>query len=154
MLAAERLDVEHDVGDVLAHARHRRELVQHAVDLDRVIAAPCSEDSSMRRRALPRVMPKPRSSGSATTSRARGSSPGSTSSRFGLIRSCQFFWITVFLSIPIGPRPIPHKVDARQTLSRPAAHERAACTRSDAAALAADGTVVRDRRHVADRRDR
>ena len=30
-------------------------------------AAPCSEDSRMRRSALPSVTPKPRSSGSATT---------------------------------------------------------------------------------------
>ena len=29
------LDVEHDVGDVLAHAGDRREFVQHAVDLHR-----------------------------------------------------------------------------------------------------------------------
>jgi hypothetical protein len=29
------LDVEHDIGDVLAHARDRRELVQHAVDMHR-----------------------------------------------------------------------------------------------------------------------
>ena len=30
------LDVEHDVGHVLAHTRDRRELVQHAVDMDRL----------------------------------------------------------------------------------------------------------------------
>ena len=34
-LERDRLDVEDDVGHVLAHARDRRELVQHAVDLDR-----------------------------------------------------------------------------------------------------------------------
>ncbi len=34
ILIGDRLDVEDDVGDVLAHARDRRELVQHAVDLD------------------------------------------------------------------------------------------------------------------------
>ena len=34
-----------------------------------VIAAPCSDDSSTRRSALPSVMPKPRSSGSATSGR-------------------------------------------------------------------------------------
>jgi hypothetical protein len=61
------LDVQHDVGDVLAHARDRRELVQHAVDLHGGDAAPCSDDSSTRRSALPSVRPKPRSSGSATT---------------------------------------------------------------------------------------
>ena len=32
---AHLLQVQHDVGDVLAHARDRRELVQHAVDPDR-----------------------------------------------------------------------------------------------------------------------
>ncbi len=32
-----------------------------------VIAAPCSDDSRIRRSELPRVSPKPRSSGSATT---------------------------------------------------------------------------------------
>ena len=31
-----------------------------------VMAAPCSDESSTRRSELPRVMPKPRSSGSAT----------------------------------------------------------------------------------------
>ena len=60
------LDVEHDVGDVFAHARDRGELVQHAVDVDECTAAPCSDDSSTRRSALPSVRPKPRSSGSAT----------------------------------------------------------------------------------------
>ena len=60
-----------------------------------VIAAPCSEDSSTRRSALPSVTPKPRSSGSATIVASRsGRCPGSTSSLGGLISSCQFFWIT------------------------------------------------------------
>ena len=60
-----------------------------------VIAAPCSDDSSTRRSELPSVWPKPRSSGSATTvATRRGSSPWTTSSFFGLISSCQFFWIT------------------------------------------------------------
>src|SRR5215510_7140158 len=57
-----------------------------------VMAAPCKEESSTRRSALPSVMPKPRSSGSATMvatlSRCR---PEATSSLVGLIRSCQFF---------------------------------------------------------------
>ena len=56
-----------------------------------VTAAPCSDDSRMRRIALPSVMPKPRSSGSATMVAMRdGSAPGSTSSFSGLIRDCQF----------------------------------------------------------------
>ena len=57
-----------------------------------VTAAPCSEDKSTRRSALPSVVPNPRSSGSATTvATRRGSSPWATSSLFGLISSCQFF---------------------------------------------------------------
>ncbi len=57
-----------------------------------VTAAPWSEERSTRRRELPRVVPKPRSSGSATTVAIRfGSCPGVTSSLFGLISSCQFF---------------------------------------------------------------
>ena len=56
-----------------------------------VTAAPCSEESSTRRTAFPSVIPKPRSSGSATTVATRlGSLPGSTSSFSGLIRLCQF----------------------------------------------------------------
>ena len=57
-----------------------------------VTAAPWSDDRSTRRRALPSVVPKPRSSGSATTVATRlGSSPVVTCSLFGLISSCQFF---------------------------------------------------------------
>ena len=57
-----------------------------------VTAAPCNEDSRMRRSALPSVMPKPRSSGSAMMVATRdGSLPGSTSIFSGLIRDCQFF---------------------------------------------------------------
>jgi len=49
----------------------------------------------MRRNALPSVTPKPRSSGSATSVATRfGSAPTATCSLFGLINSCQFFWIT------------------------------------------------------------
>ena len=47
-------------------------------------AAPCSEDSSTRRSALPSVTPKPRSSGSATTVAMRlASSPVATCELFG-----------------------------------------------------------------------
>ena len=60
-----------------------------------VTAAPCSDDSRMRRIALPSVMPKPRSSGSATMVATRdGSAPGSTSSFSGLISDCQLRWMT------------------------------------------------------------
>ena len=57
-----------------------------------VTDAPCSDDKSIRRNALPSVMAKPRSSGSTTMEALRvGSNPGVTSSLFGLINSCQFF---------------------------------------------------------------
>jgi hypothetical protein len=58
-------------------------------------AAPCSEERRIRRSALPSVTPKPRSSGSATTVAVFFASlPADTWSLFGLISSCQFFWIT------------------------------------------------------------
>ena len=61
-----------------------------------VTAAPCSEESSTRRSALPSVVPKPRSSGSATrVASALRSRPAETLSLVGLIRSCQFFCNTV-----------------------------------------------------------
>ena len=64
-----------------------------------VIAAPCSEESSTRLSALPRVRPKPRSSGSATAVAWRdGSAPCLISSAVGRISSCQFLWIII-----IGP---------------------------------------------------
>jgi hypothetical protein len=56
-----------------------------------VTAAPCSELNSTRRSALPSVMPKPRSSGSAVTVATRFlSAPGAMLSCFGLMRACQF----------------------------------------------------------------
>ena len=62
-----------------------------------VMAAPCSEDISTRRRALPSVRPKPRSSGSATRVATRAESPpGRMSSCAGLISSAQFLWIMRF----------------------------------------------------------
>ena len=59
-----------------------------------VIAAPCRLLINTRRKALPSVRPKPRSSGSATTVPWRnGSLPGFTSSCAGLMSSAQFLWI-------------------------------------------------------------
>jgi hypothetical protein len=64
------LQVQQDVDDVLLHALDGAVLVQHAVDLHFVMAQPGMDDSRMRRSVLPRVWPKPRSSGSSVT-RAR-----------------------------------------------------------------------------------
>src|SRR5262245_34797638 len=118
--------------------------------------APCSDERRMRRSALPSVRPKPRSSGSATTTAERfGSAPAVTCSLFGLISSCQFFWIVTSITILLGGAvPRAHSHSARGKISgdgRPGAGPPDAI--SDAPALARTAAVVRDRRHVADRRD-
>ncbi len=59
-----------------------------------VTAAPCSDESSTRRSALPSVRPKPRSSGSATKVAFRLPSPPFFSRPFGFFSSCQFFALT------------------------------------------------------------
>src|SRR4051812_29402416 len=124
-------------------------------------AAPCSDDSRMRRSALPRVWPKPRSSGSATTVANRVASvPGTTCSLFGRISSCQFFWIVTLspmgqstcirllaLEIAGSVRGCHHC--KKQSLRRHAARDQI----SNPPALARTAAIVRDRRHVADRRD-
>jgi hypothetical protein len=154
------LDVQHDVGDVFAHAGNRRELVQHAVDLTAVTAAPCSDDSRTRRSALPSVRPKPRSSGSATRVASGGGSAGFTSSK--LVRLDQF--LPVFVNHGIDLFSLAHQRLANGGSGCPEGK----CGRRkppgppndtpeialDAAALARTHTIVRDRRHVADRRDR
>ena len=61
--AAQRQD---DVGDVFAHARHGRELVLDTLDAHGGDRRALSEDSSTRRSELPKVWPKPRSSGSTS----------------------------------------------------------------------------------------
>ena len=82
-----------------------------------VTAAPCSEDSSTRRSALPSVSPKPRSSGSATNvARRRGSPPGLRSSPLGFFSSCQFFALTDKLMSPelgLSPRVRRSRVEER-----------------------------------------
>ncbi len=66
-----------------------------------VIAAPCSDDNSTRRSALPSVKPKPRSSGSAiSVARRAASKPCSMSGFFGRISSSQFFSIDI-IGFPI-----------------------------------------------------
>ena len=56
-----------------------------------VTAAPCKDDNRTRLRALPRVKPKLRSSGSATTVATLGSAPGTTSNFAGLMRACHLW---------------------------------------------------------------
>src|SRR5262245_52497835 len=115
-----------------------------------VMAALCSEECSTRRRALPRAMPTPRSSGSATMVAILSfCRPGSTASLLGRIRSCQFLcrtfatldlmsswgrsaaWIS-----PCGTPPL-----LLETSERP---------RLDAAALAGTTAVVGNGCHISD----
>ncbi len=147
------LDVEDDVGHVLAHARRSTRI--HAA----------------RRRSARRSQPRP-----AATTAARGAARcrGSGQSRaraarrrawsasclfdensilFGLISSCQFFWI-IYAFLPFARH---HPIVAGE----PGMPRRSALRRSrgvsamilDAAPLARAAAIVRDRRHVADRGD-
>src|SRR5271170_1264828 len=105
------------------------------------MAAPWSDDSSTRRSELPSVWPKPRSSGSATTvATLREASLKTMSSFFGLMSSCQFFWITG-LAFSFGGCDLC----ALNTEGRSRG--------SDAATLARAAAVVRNWRHVANRGD-
>jgi len=60
------LEIQDDVGDVLDDADHRGELVLNTLDPDGGDGAPCNAERRILRIAFPRVVPKPRSSGSAT----------------------------------------------------------------------------------------
>src|SRR5437868_964850 len=126
-------------------------------------AAPCSDDSRMRRSALPSVWPKPRSSGSATSVAKRfGSLPGVTCSLFGRISSCQFFWIVTVFTHRAG-RSALQTAGVGEIADQSASYnsknhrepERPACdfNKSNAPALARTATIVRDRGPVADRGD-
>src|SRR4051794_41079493 len=123
-----------------------------------VTAAPCKEDNRIRRMALPSVMPKPRSRGSATTVAARGgSAPGSTSSFSGLIRDCQFLWITalcLMLHLSNRPPPCAPAEDSHTPGQSGRAGPDVTLKSSNATTLARPASVVRDRCHVADRGNR
>src|SRR6476620_4356536 len=117
-----------------------------------VTAAPCSELSSTRRSELPRVMPKPRSSGSATKTARRRTSPadGFFSRALGFFSSCQFFALTaMFIPWQLGAEAPDFKsqfvIRAKAGIHREAL---------DAPPLRRPHPVVRDRSHVADRGDR
>src|SRR5262245_57711344 len=116
-----------------------------------VMAAPCSEESSTRRSALPSVMPKPRSSGSATTvANLVLARPGTISSLLGLIKSCQFFCKT----FATGSLMLCVYRELRALLDTPRSRCRTACRGSShPPALARPASIVRDRRHIADRGD-
>src|ERR1700744_2535862 len=127
-------------------------------------AAPCSDDSRIRRSALPSVWPKPRSSGSATRVAKRvASDPGVTWSLFGRINSCQFFLIVTVSPIrasPLGSERLALDLRASAAQQSEIVQKYNEADRlpapllpSNAPALARASTVMRDRRHVADRGD-
>src|SRR3954463_5765164 len=120
-----------------------------------VIAAPCSDDKRMRRSALPSVSPKPRSSGSATKMAIPPGGLGDDSRHPPRViagADCELLRLYQFL---------PVLLNHGSHLSKSPADPRGTCGRRhtlqkplDAAALARPATIVRDRRHVADRRYR
>src|SRR4051794_38773132 len=116
-----------------------------------VIAAPWSELSSTRLSELPRVIPKPRSSGSATNAARRRTSPPDCffSRLLGFFSSCQFFALTdIFFPWQLGAWGRPRSSNTG-TVYRPSQEG----STLDAAALRRTDAVVRDRRDVADRSD-
>src|SRR4051812_39526729 len=117
-------------------------------------AAPCSEERSTRRSALPKVTPKPRSKGSATTVATRfASPPAATCSFSGRISSCQFFWITVIMpSQPVAGFSRASRSAQRDRFNTAASANARRNETLDAPALARPAAIVRDRRHVTDRR--
>ena len=126
-----------------------------------VTAAPCSDDSSTRRSALPSVRPKPRSSGSATT----------VATRVGIVARLDRELLRLDQSLPISSasraRPQSFERDGiAAALDTPARDQSASSSyaglgagaggagASDPAPLGRAAAVMRDRRHVADRGDR
>ena len=89
------LDVEHDVDDVLADAGNRRELVQHAVDVDRGDRGALQRGKQHPAQRVAERLAEAALERLGDDGRVRRwSSLGMTSSFFGLMSSCQFFWIT------------------------------------------------------------
>ena len=95
-LQRDLLDVEDDVGDVLADARERRELVQHALDLDR------GDGGALQRgqqHAAQRVAERHAEAALERLGDERGlaadvGAAGLRSSALGFLSSCQFFALT------------------------------------------------------------
>src|SRR5438309_1890320 len=111
-----------------------------------VTAAPWSEDRSTRRSELPSVIPKPRSSGSATkTARRLSPPPTFFSSELGFLSSCQFFALTAIF--------IPWQLGAEAPDLKPlgsSARRRGPSKNLHPPPFARPHPVVRDRGHVAD----
>ena len=101
------LDVEDDVGDVLAHAGDRGEFMQHAVDVDG------GDGGALQRRQQDAAQRVAERQAEAALQRfgdhggdALAVVAGRDASLFGLISSCQFFWIMsdLFLGSRISVR--------------------------------------------------
>ena len=143
------LDVEDDVGDVLAHARDRGEFVQHAVDLHR------GDGRALQRRqqhAAQRVAERQAEAALERLGDERRHALRVIAGRdFELVRLDQFLPVLLdhdrilSMNAAIGGRWPP--------AGNAAAVTNVAQTDSDAAALARPAAIVRDRRHVADRGD-
>ncbi|MCY1171550.1 hypothetical protein D9M73_116640 [compost metagenome] len=99
-----------------------------------VTAAPCSEDSSTRRSALPSVRPKPRSSGSAMKVALRlPSPPGFFSRPDGFFNSCQFFALTdIGYPLVLGRNGAIPAIYESNRAARSTAHGRDEVRRDDA----------------------
>ena len=156
----QRLEVEDDVGDVLAHAGDGRELVQHAVDLRG------GDRGALQRgqqHAAQRVAERHAEAALERLGDDRGLAVGPLPGQhLELGRLDQFLPVLLdhgaYLEIDQagasgqigalgGALPVPRA--AHWPARRPARP-----LRSDPAALARPAAVVRDRRHVADRGDR
>jgi len=64
-LYSQLFQVENEIGRILNNPRDTRELVMDTCDLHGGDSGPSSEERRMRRREFPRVVPNPRSRGSA-----------------------------------------------------------------------------------------
>ena len=150
------LDVEDDVGHVLAHAGDRGELVQHAVDVHRLHRRALQRGEENAPQRVARVSRQIRAQAARPPpwrcawhrfrlrpAAFRGGSVLANSSGSRLHPSRR-----AARDIPRLPAPLSGKEKRRRALTRPPDQN------SDAAALARPAAIVRDRRHVADRRHR
>src|SRR5215510_15838012 len=119
-----------------------------------VMAAPCRDDNSTRRSAFPSVIPKPRSRGSATrVATLFLARPGTISSLFGLIRSCQFLCKTLATGYLAFILLIGARTPALWWRAMPAECLFCGAPALDSAALARAAAVVGDGGDIPDRCD-
>ena len=145
------LDVEHEIGHVLAHARNRGEFVQDAIDLDsgdgRALQG--RQQDTAQRVAQGQAIAAFKRLGDHG-SHARRIAARNTSSFVGLINSCQFFWIITLTSFQkCGPAPA-----ANAAIREPNPDHGWPGARSlDATPLARTATIMGNGCNVPDARD-